>query len=122
MIPFMANKIRGRFPKLAARCVQGILQNSSQDKCARTGEQVGVLAGAVAQVILFANEFRLVQDVELFTGGQLLVAYDAREAVEVKHFASGLPDEVSRGDDLRAASALCAVPSAQKERSQCTLH
>lgn len=77
-----------------------------------TGEQVSVFAVVVVQVILFANEFRLVQDVELFTGGKLLVAYDAREAVEVKHFASGLPDEVSRGDDLRAASALCAITSA----------
>lgn len=60
---------------------------------------------AVTQVILFANELVLVDDVEFLSGGKLLVTHHAGEAVEVKHFASSSPNQITRRDALRTTGA-----------------
>ena len=83
-----------------------------------TWEEAGVLSIAVAYIIFFANEFVLVYDVELLAGGELLIAHHAGEAVEVKHFAPGPPDQVVWRDALRATAALGAKPPAGEEGGQ----
>jgi len=82
----------------------------------RTWEEVGVFYTGIVLVIVFANEFVLVYDVELLAGGELLVAHHAGEAVEVEHFAAGPPDQVVGRDALRTAATLRAEPSAGERR------
>lgn len=79
---------------------------------ARTWEEVGVFYTGIVLVIVFANKFVLVYDVELLAGGELLIAHHAGEAVEVKHFAARPPDQVVWRDALRTAATLRAEPSA----------
>lgn len=45
-------------------------------------------------VVLFADEFVVVEDVKLFARGKLFSTDHTGEAVEVEHFVPGLPDQV----------------------------
>lgn len=67
---------------------------------------------AVTQVILFTNELVLVDDVELLAGGKLLVTHHAREAVEVKDFASRSPHQIAWRYALRTPRAFGTETSA----------
>lgn len=67
---------------------------------------------AVIQVILFTDELVLINDVELLAGGKLLVAHHAGEAVEVKHFAPGSPNQIAWRDALRTTRAFGTEASA----------
>lgn len=66
------------------------------------------------EIILFAYELVVVQDVEFFAGGELLPADEAREAVEVEHFLASFADQVRGRDAVPAAAALGAVPPDNK--------
>lgn len=72
-------------------------------------------------IVLFADELELVQDVELLSGGQLLVAHHAGEAVEVEHLALGPADQITGQDPLSAAVTLGPEPPAQGEAEEETV-
>lgn len=59
-----------------------------------TWKQDGVLP-VVVLIVLFADELELVQDVQLLSRGQLLVAHHTGETVQVKHFALGSADKIT---------------------------
>lgn len=61
-------------------------------------------------VVFFADEFVVVEDVQLLTRGQLFSTDHAGETVEVEHFVPGLPHQVAGRDALGAAVALGAIP------------
>ena len=46
------------------------------------------------EIILFAYKLVVVQDVELFAGGQLFPTHEACEAVKVEHLLASFADEV----------------------------
>lgn len=61
------------------------------------------------EIILFAYKLVVVQDVELFAGGQLFPTHEAREAVEVEHLLASFADEIGRRDAVPATTAFCSV-------------
>lgn len=63
------------------------------------------------QVVVLADEFVIVEDVELFTSAELLATNAAGETVEVEYFVTGLSDKVRGSDTLTATAAFCAVAS-----------
>lgn len=63
-------------------------------------------------VICFADEFVLVQHVELFPSGELLTAHHTREAFQVKHLVTCTTYQVVGRDPFRATAALGAVSPA----------
>jgi hypothetical protein len=69
-------------------------------------------------VVLLADELVVVQHIELLARAELLATHHAREAVEVKHLLASLAHQVARRDTLRTASALGAVPPANKHDSE----
>ena len=58
------------------------------------------------QIILFANEFIFIQNVELLTGGQLFPTHHASETFQMKHLASGSPHQVIGTDALWTTTTL----------------
>lgn len=67
-------------------------------------------------VVVLADELVVVKDVELLSGGELLPAYHAGEAVEVEDFVPRFTDEVRRGDPLKAATAFGAITPVQRNK------
>lgn len=71
-----------------------------------------VMAGRFAQhEIVLADEFVVVQHVQLFAGAQLLAADAARETVEMEHFVARLSHQIRRCDAVAAAAAFGAIAS-----------
>lgn len=44
-----------------------------------------------AKIILLADEFVVVQNVQFFTGGKLFPAHETGETIEMEHFVSSFP-------------------------------
>lgn len=65
-------------------------------------------------VVLFADELVVIQDVEFLARRQLFPTNHARETVEVEHFVAGLAHQVAGWDALGAAVALGAVSPAME--------
>lgn len=72
--------------------------------------QQRILMRFAGDVILFTDEFVVVQHVEFLPCAQLFATHHTREAVEMKYFVSSFSHQVARRDALRTAPALCAVP------------
>lgn len=64
-------------------------------------------------VVLFADKFVVVKNVELLSRGQLFSTDHTCEAVEVEHLVPGLPHQVLWRDALGAPIALCSVSPVQ---------
>ena len=62
-------------------------------------------------VVVFADEFVVLHEVELVPRVELSLAEDAGEAVEVVHVVLGPPHHLGGGDPLSAPRALGAEPS-----------
>lgn len=62
-------------------------------------------------VVILADEFGVVQHVELFASGQLSATDCACEAVQVKHFITGLANHVLWRDALSTASTFGTIAS-----------
>lgn len=61
------------------------------------------------QVVLLADEFVVVQDVELLAGAHLLPTHQAGEAIQVENLVPRLPHKVLRIYPLEATAAFGAV-------------
>lgn len=73
------------------------------------------------EIILFAYKLVVVQDVELFAGGQLLPTHEARKAVEMEHLLTSFADEVGRGYAVPTTTAFRSV-SPVNQRKYCCIH
>lgn len=75
------------------------------------------------EIILFAYKLVVVQDVELFAGGQLFPTHEAREAVEMEHLFASLADQVRRRDAVPTTTAFCTVSPVNKGHNfKCNLN
>lgn len=85
---------------------------------ALTGVEAAFLQAGRAQVVVLADEFVLVDDVELLARRQLLVTNHAGETVQVKDFAPRFAHQVRRRDALRAPGAFGTESPAEGEKGQ----
>lgn len=61
------------------------------------------------QIIILADEFIVVQHIELFASAELFAADATCKAIEVEYFVARLTYEIGGSDALTAATAFCAV-------------
>lgn len=68
------------------------------------------------QVVVFTDEFVVVEHVQFLSRRQLLPAHQTCEAIQVEHFVAGFPNQITRRYALSATAALSTVSPAKRNK------